>query len=186
MNSVLWRLNAERILFSVTREPVRHYANYDFGRARDDEAVSAIIAEDDAMEMLQNVREELPSDLVAFIGTTRWMGTEQHDGVELVIAPGDSQFDILLTARPDAANYNMMTGDIIKKLQDYDRRYGIDIFQAESDTIQFMLLTPPADMNAFGDDLYDFCPDIVDQGVGSVDELIDIIHETQHVMLWWD
>jgi hypothetical protein len=34
--------------------------------------------------------------------------------------------------------------------------------------------------------LYEFCPDIVDQGCGSVDALADELAMTGRLVLWWD
>ena len=42
---------------------------------------------------------------------------------------------------------------------------------AETDTIEFTFLKLPAGLRAFCEDLYEFCPDIVDQGVGTVEAL---------------
>ena len=80
----------------------------------------------------------------------------------------------------------METEDLIKKLQDYDRQCGIDIFHAETDIIEFNLKKTPTDLAAFCQDLYKFCPDIVDQGVGSVEELKREITKSNRVYLWRD
>jgi hypothetical protein len=80
----------------------------------------------------------------------------------------------------------MLTEDLIKHLKKYDDEYGIRIFHAETDTIQFDLVNLPSDLGAFARDLYQFCPDIVDQGVGSVAALKEAIREHRQVYLWWD
>ena len=41
-------------------------------------------------------------------------------------------------------------------------------------------------MDAFANEVYEFCPDAVDQGVGSIDELKKAITEMQGLWLWWD
>jgi hypothetical protein len=41
-------------------------------------------------------------------------------------------------------------------------------------------------IETFCKDLYKFCPDIVDQGVGSVAALEIVIEIAQEVFLWWD
>ncbi|MDQ0230125.1 hypothetical protein J2S19_001377 [Metabacillus malikii] len=35
-------------------------------------------------------------------------------------------------------------------------------------------------------EMYDFCPDIVDQGTGSIENLIEELIETENLFLWWD
>ena len=46
--------------------------------------------------------------------------------------------------------------------------------------------TPPKDYTKFAREVYAFCPDIVDQGAGSVEELAKEIERTKSVYLWWD
>ena len=80
----------------------------------------------------------------------------------------------------------METEDLVRKLQEYDAKYGIDIFHAETDTIEFRFRSLPEDLAAFCADLYEFCPDIVDQGVGTVEKLEEEVARTGTVFLWWD
>ena len=58
--------------------------------------------------------------------------------------------------------------------------------QANTDTVIAQLKSVPADLDAFAADVYDFCPDIVDQGVGSVDALKTELRKTRLLYLWWD
>ena len=103
-----------------------------------------------------------------------------------MVGKGGSQFDILRLARADACNYDLDTEDIIGKLRAWHESCGIDIFHAETDTIELSLLKPPADVQAFAEDVYEFCPDIVDQGVRSVDALVKAIRDFGQVYLCWD
>lgn len=184
--NLFWRMQAERLLAHFCGDvPIRQYAMFDFGREKNEDAVSVILPEHTAFRLLPDIREEVPPGLVTFIGTTRWLGDEKHEGVELVVAPGESPFDILITARSDAVNYGMTTGDLIQKLQEYDRLCGINILQAESDTILIELLDLPDDMMAFVEDLYHFCPDLGGYA-GSIQETIDDIVATRRIELWWD
>jgi hypothetical protein len=174
-------------LSEICRTSTRDYSTRDFGRDRNPGARSVVVTKTNARQVLRQIRAELGRGLIAFIGTTRWLGDEDHaDGEEIVVASGNSQFDILRVAQSDAVNYGMVTEDLIKKLSDYDRAYGIDIFHAETDTIEFRFSKLPGDMRGFCEDLYKFCPDIVDQGVGSVEGLENEIRRTQEVFLWWD
>lgn len=164
----------------------RPYSTFEFGREKDSSCLSVVVPEDRARPLVFAIRGQLPSGFLAFIGTTRWLGDEKHEGVEVVVGKGDSQFDILRLARSDACNYGMDAEDIIRKLRAWDESCGIDIFHAETDTIELSLLTPPADVRAFAEDVYEFCPDIVDQGVGSVEALEKAVGDYRRVYFWWD
>lgn len=34
--------------------------------------------------------------------------------------------------------------------------------------------------------MYEFCPDIVEQGTESIEELVEEIKKTKKLFLWWD
>jgi hypothetical protein len=174
------------VLEEVTGQKARAFSTHDFGRDHDERCFSTVVPLDDAKELLKRLRARLPTGMVGFMGTSRWLGDERHNGVELAVGPGETQFDILRLARADACNYGMDTEDIVKKLQKYDAEIGIDIFHAETDTVELDLKKLPGDLKAFAADLYEFCPDIVDQGCGTVEELERQIKKSKMVYLWWD
>ncbi len=175
------------LLEKLSGQPVRRYSTFDFGRAKDEHCLSAIVPESEARHLVFDLREQLPAGFIAFLGTMRWLGDERHNGgAELVVGKGESQFDILRLARADACNYGMDTEALVTELQSWHNSYGIDIFHAETATIEFTLDRLPADMRAFANEVYDFCPDIVDQGIGTVEALEQAIRDHKHVYLWWD
>jgi hypothetical protein len=175
------------LLRSISGREPRMASHYDFGRAAYAGAVSVIEPETSARALVAELRAKLPTGWVAYYGTTRWLGDEKHDGsAEVVVGPGASQLDILRLARSDGVNHGLSTDAIVKRLGDWDATYGIDIFHAETDTIELELKTLPADMTAFAQELYAFCPDIVDQGVGSVAKLAESVKATREIYLWWD
>jgi hypothetical protein len=178
--------DAGSFLSKITDKPVRAFSTRDFGREEFSEARSVLVKEPQAESLLGKIRNHLGPGLVAFIGTRTNHAKLRPKGLELVIGCGTSQFDILRIAASDAVNFNKGTEDLIKQLQAWDSAHGIDLFQAETDTVQFRLLRIPSDLKKFAEDVYEFCPDIVDQGVGSVDQLAKDIGAGGKVLLWWD
>ncbi len=179
--------SAQEALARLGIREARPYSTYDFGRERDEGCLSVVVPAGEAEALVWRLRDALGPGLVAFVGTSQWLGDETHEeGAEVAVGPGGSQLDILRLARSDAANYDMYTEDLVAKLGGYDEEFGIDITHAETDTILFNLVGWPADLAAFARDLYEFCPDIVDQGVGSVEELREVVEATGKVALWWD
>jgi len=179
--------NVAEIAAGVAGVEIRPYSTFDFGRDKEPAARSLLVSNKTGERVLKGVRERLPAGFIAFLGTSRWLGNEKHNGKsELVLASGADQFDILRVARSDAVNYDMYAEDLIVRLKKYHEQIGIDIIHAETDTIDFECTSLPANIVAFCDDLYEFCPDIVDQGVGSVEALADAVRRTKRVQLWWD
>ena len=173
-------------LTEVTGKPLRPFSTRDFGREEYSEARSVLVDDSRAEPLLGIVRNSLGPGLVAFIGTRTSHAKPRPKGVDLVVGNGASQFDILRIAASDAVNFGKETEDLVKQIQAWDVAYGVDIFQAETDTIQLRLKKIPADMQKFAEEVYEFCPDIVDQGVGSVDQLANEIGTTGKLLLWWD
>jgi hypothetical protein len=175
----------EDVLAKASGATVRPYSTFDFGRERDPGCLSVVVPKGAAEPLVFALRPLLPAGWVAFVGTTYWLGDEKHDGSEVVAGPGDTQFDILRLARTDACNYDLTTDDLIRRLERYHADHGVNIVHAESDTIELDLLRLPSNAAALAEDLYEFCPDIVDQGVGTVEELAESIEATGRVYLWW-
>ncbi len=136
--------------------------------------------------MLLALRNELPVGLVAFIGTTRSLTKPPAHGVELVVGEGSGPLDILNIAQTDAVNYNMSNEDIKRRLARWHEAYGIDIWQAETDTIQLRFIRMPSNVQSFAKEVYKFCPDIVDQGAGTQKALEQDIQKRKGLYLWWD
>jgi hypothetical protein len=166
---------------------LRDHSTCDFGRERVEGNCAVVVPVDEAQDVVMQVRRSLPKGYVVWAGTQRWLGQEKLDGKsEIAIAPGQSQFDILRAAKSDAINFGKETEHLVKELKAWDEEFGIEIWHAETDTIELMLKQVPDDVEAFAQRVYEFCPDIVDQGDGDVGHLAETIAETKAVYLWWD
>jgi hypothetical protein len=173
-------------LAHITGKPLRPYSTRDFGREQYPEARSVLVDNTQAISLLGKIRSHLGPGLVAFIGTRRSLAQPPPKGVVLVVGLGTSQFDIVRIAASDAVNAGKYTEDLIKQIQAWDTAYGVDIFQAAADTIELRLKKVPADLKQFAGEVYEFCPDIVDQGDDSIDQLAKAIGSTGQLLLWWD
>jgi hypothetical protein len=180
-------MDLKTMLAAASGKPVRDYSTCDFGREQVPTAISVVVPKKVARSLVAKLRKELPASAVAFMGTTRWLGAEKNtDQVEVVVTAGNGQFDMVRTAKSDAINYGKETEQLIAQLQKWDKAFGIDIWHAETDTIEFDLKGHPPDLAAFAAEVYAFCPDSVEQGVGSVEALAESIDELRSVYLWWD
>jgi hypothetical protein len=175
-----------KILHSELGIDVRPYSTQNFGRTKYKHAISMLIPQDNLNKTLDQVRKVLPAGVLAFIGATRNLSNEHVNGVELVVIISNDQLDILRAAGSDGVNFGLTTEEIIAKLKVWDQNYGIDIWQAETDTIQLTFKNLPTDLDAFSREVYTFCPDIVDQGSGNINEIGDYLKQSNAICLWWD
>ncbi|SFM48402.1 protein of unknown function [Paenibacillus sp. 1_12] len=49
-----------------------------------------------------------------------------------------------------------------------------------------MIKAVPGDMSLLCSDLYAYCPDQIDQGVGSMEALKAFLYDNDDVELWWN
>lgn len=134
---------------------IRPFMTNDFGREKKEGAISLIVDSSQEMnvrKMLRLLREELPPGHIVFMGTDRWLGEETHIVPELVIARANSQFEALTLAGSCGLNQDITTDQVIRKLKEYDAKYGIDVYWARTDAVEFKLETLPDDLDAYLDD----------------------------------
>ena len=89
-------------------------------------------------------------------------------------------------AESDAINYDFETEDLIKKIKEYDEKYGVNVSHAETDTVVLEFDRLPEDLGELTKDIYEFCPDIVDQGSGDINSIAESLEDTSSIFLWWD
>jgi hypothetical protein len=68
-------------------------------------------------------------------------------------------------------------------------RFGSKIVTQGSDFLECLVASPPTDRESAMELAWEqflFCPDIVDQGVGSVAGLASVLLETEYWFFWWD
>lgn len=185
MSNETWRDTAKQSLSKTYKLPVRDYSTFEWGRQENKNAVSVVVQREIAYQYLEYIRMWLPKSLRAFVGTTRWL-SKSENSVEVVIAPCESQFDILKVAYTADYNGDQTTDDIIKRLKKFDSNFGIDIYHAGFDELLFRLKSMPQNLQEFIQDIDEFCPDAPSQVYGSIDLMIKEVESSHIVYLWWD
>lgn len=110
-------------------------------------------------------------------------GDENSSGIGLI---SGSELDILRYRLTNAYNYDLFPDDVLAKIEDLDNRLGVSIVGCGMDWIELRFDRLPGDMDAFADEMYAFCPDSVDQGVGDITSLKEAITEMHGMYFWWD
>jgi len=104
------------------------------------------------------------------------------------IIPGSDQFKILKLQQTNGDNYNINNERVISKLKKWHRSYPFTVIGADYDWVEanFDVFPEGKELKELARELADFCPDIVEQGTGSINGLIEEITETKKMYLWWD
>jgi len=75
-------------------------------------------------------------------------------------------------------NCGLTTDDVVKKLEQWDARYTIEISEIDNDRLNVKFFELPDDLAALAREIYDFCPDVIEQGFGVMDEMVNMMEET--------
>ena len=105
---------------------------------------------------------------------------------EISVLKTKDQFDALRMMGTNGANYDISTEDLISQLKEWQKICSFTIDGAGEDWMSADFIKKPADMKAFAQEVYDFCPDVVDQGAGDADKLAQQMEEDNSLYLWWD
>jgi hypothetical protein len=127
-----------------------------------------------SLEEAQSIKKNRLADVRSFLEGKPYVAYG-----DVVVAPIEDQFGILLIEGTNAANYGLQTHGIIEALRSIDEDFGVDILNAGFDFVTFRLVRIPEgeDAKELFKHLRAVCPDLEQDA----DSLSDGI-----VNLWWD
>ena len=102
------------------------------------------------------------------------------------IIKGTDQYEILRIMHTNGDDDDVSHEDVIAKLKQWETRIRFEIVGAENDWVEIEFRTMPQDLKAFAEDVYEFSPNTVDEGTGSLAELVKDISATKRLVLWWN
>ncbi|MEH7443509.1 DUF4253 domain-containing protein [Bacillus sp. JJ1122] len=122
------------------------------------------------------------------LGALAFITERKNKTASVAIVMGNDQFDIIKIQQTNGENYDISNIEVIVKLKEWHNRYSFTIIGANHDWVEadFIELPNSKDLKSFAKEIYQFCPDIVDQGTGSLEGLIEELEESKKLFLWWD
>lgn len=153
---------ASRGYFEMVRLLVEHGADLDFHLDGAPEWTAAMFAHKEG-----------------HVEIAEWLGAQQAESqpetVPEAARPGGplAKFADLYRQGVNGINVDLETDDIVRRVAVWDDRYGVHVVATAHDrlTVQFEHL--PEDLIAFANEIADFCPDIIDQGFGTMAEFLE-------------
>ena len=97
------------------------------------------------------------------------------------------KFSAVIDNEIDGLNYDIDSQAIVAQLEEWDAKFGVEIVEIRprsAVTVRFERL--PDDVNAFAEEVAEFCPDIIFQGFDYPEALAEDLRETRTLFLWWD
>ena len=105
---------------------------------------------------------------------------------ELALLPTTQRADVLAAFQTNGANFEIYTQDIIRWLDELEKTQPFLLTGAGFDWCEGTFTKPLVDSKKLAKKMYEFCPDIVDQGTGDVSRLVLELKKTQRFFFWWD
>jgi hypothetical protein len=145
--------------------------------------ISVDVPEERTGQLMTKLRSRLkPLNYMVFIVAVN-AGLKQDT---IGVIKGADQYDILRIMHTDGDEYDILNEDVVARLKEWEKNFSFDILGAGNDWVEIELKTLPKDLPVFAEEVYDFCPDAIDQGPGSVGGLVKEIWTTRRLFLWWD
>jgi hypothetical protein len=145
--------------------------------------VSVEIKSEGSMNMVRNLQNDLTAKgYIVYLASQNF----GYDLDRINILKTTDPLDALRFQGTNGVNYDVFCENIIHNLQQYDAKYGLVIEGAGLDFVQARIKKMPDDMRSFVNEIYAFCPDTVDQGAGTIEELEEEIKNTHTLYYWWD
>lgn len=105
---------------------------------------------------------------------------------KLNILPTTDKYDIIALHQTNGCNCGIGPGYVVEWLRELEAVQPFILTLVAHDTLEGRFLTRIEDPERLADRMYDFCPDIVDQGCGSVERLAEELNSSDNLFFWWD
>ena len=147
------------------------------------EGACVSVPEDQTDMVLTALKTRLaPLKYLAFV-------VEMNAGIKtdkIGVIRGSDPYEIVRIMHTDGDDYDISNEDVIDRLKEWEKISSFDIIGAGNDWVELEFSVLPKDLKAFVNEVYDFCPDAIDQGPGNDNALIKEIQQTKRLFLWWD
>ncbi|PIB38338.1 DUF4253 domain-containing protein [Maribacter sp. 4G9] len=144
------------------------------------------IDESTAHDIFRTYREQVVSEGNYLFLTKMDFDDSYNTYYDVVILECKNQFELVKLIGTDGINYDVYNDEIINKLEDWNNEIGFEIVVVDAARVHAYMGNLPADINSFAKDVYDFCPDVIDQGYSSMEEMITDYQNNRYFWLWWD
>jgi hypothetical protein len=112
------------------------------------------------------------------------------DGLVALVPAADGWQVPVVLGWEGGVNYSMEAVDHGVVLRDWHERFGVELVGLSSDQVLEVLVrrppTDPAEALAVARELYMYCPDLADQGVGTLTALAQDYVGSESWQFWWD
>jgi hypothetical protein len=146
--------------------------------------VTIDVAPQQARRTVRRLQQKAGVGYFAFLSERNYGIQGAPDSVSLLKA--SDPYDTLRTMGTNGWNYDLSPEMVIARLKKWDTEFGLVLYGVGFDWVEAQFQRQPGNLLEYAKEVYAFCPDIVDQGAGSVEGLAKEMKRTNTLFLWWD
>ena len=77
----------------------------------------------------------------------------------------------------NGCNYDVSTEEIVDRIQGWHQTIEIEVLEVTGDSVTIHFKSLPINTRAFAEEIYEFCPDVIDQHFGCFGEMFEAMEE---------
>jgi hypothetical protein len=132
--------------------------------------ISVALSREQVDSLLPRLRSELHQQRYAAFWSNQFDDRGIHKCEEIVVLNNMHEDEFVRLQKTNGGNYGVSTEDLIERLKKWRGSFDLEVLGASGSWIAIRLQTLPKNICRFAEEVYDFCPDTVGQGVGLVQE----------------
>lgn len=136
-------------------------------------------------DIVLNLQQQLTTKGYSIFVLDRGFGINNKPDNIGVLKTAD-KYEVLRQIKTDGINWDIDNDSLITIIKDFDKKYALDLVGASGDWCEFTIRKEPENWLTFAGEVNKVCPDVVDQGTGTVEALADEMKRTKRLYLWWD
>ncbi len=109
-----------------------------------------------------------------------------HSFFDIAIVQAKNQLEAVKRVGTSSKNYDVSNEKVLEKLESWNHKINYKIMVIDVNRIEGYLLSNPLSMKKFTEEIYEFCPDVIDKGYGTMDAMIKYYEVNKYFWLWWD
>jgi Domain of unknown function (DUF4253) len=170
-------------LKKLTKRPIEKLAfEKEYSGIEKPDAICSLTTEENARKIvLENLDKLRQEGKYIFITEVAYNGYK----VGLTSATSDP-YKLMEFAETNGANYDVETEHIIERYKKWDKEFGIIPIGIGFDFCECQIININIDFKKLAEEVYEFCPDVVDQGTETVEALEEEMKSKETIYLWWD
>lgn len=102
------------------------------------------------------------------------------------ILKSTDKYQILRQVGTDGINWGIDNDSLLRVIKKFDEKYSLQLVGAAGDWCEFKINKAPASWLAMAKEVNEICPDVVDQGTGTVEKLAEEMRQSGILFFWWD